>query len=129
VLSYSLYSALSGIYIRYCFSAVFINPGRNVRKRNCSVIAELAANGKFSISLPPPNDLIFAMAKLLQLLIRAYQLLLSPFLGSHCRFTPSCSQYAAEAIGRHGALRGTWLALKRIGRCHPFCDGGYDPVP
>ena len=74
---------------------------------------------------PPDSD----MAKLLQFLIRAYQLLLSPFLGSHCRFTPSCSQYAAEAISRHGALRGSWLALKRIGRCHPFCDGGYDPVP
>ena len=69
------------------------------------------------------------MAKLLQFLIRAYQVLLSPFLGQHCRFTPSCSQYAAEAIARHGALRGSWLALKRIGRCHPFCDGGYDPVP
>jgi putative membrane protein insertion efficiency factor len=69
------------------------------------------------------------MAKLLQFMIRAYQLVLSPFLGSHCRFTPTCSQYAMEAIERHGALRGTWLALKRIGRCHPFCDGGYDPVP
>jgi len=69
------------------------------------------------------------ISKLLQYLIRAYQLLLSPFLGRHCRFTPTCSQYALEAIERHGALRGTWLAVKRIGRCHPFCDGGYDPVP
>lgn len=69
------------------------------------------------------------MAKLLQFLIRAYQVLLSPFLGRHCRFTPSCSQYAAEAIRRYGALRGSWLAVKRIGRCHPFCGGGYDPVP
>jgi putative membrane protein insertion efficiency factor len=69
------------------------------------------------------------MAKLFQLLIRAYQLLLSPFLGNHCRFTPSCSQYASEAIARHGALRGGWLAIKRIGRCHPLCDGGHDPVP
>jgi len=69
------------------------------------------------------------MSKLLQVLIRAYQLLLSPFLGNHCRFTPSCSKYAAEAISKYGAWRGTWLAVKRIGRCHPFCDGGYDPVP
>ncbi|MBT8060483.1 MAG: membrane protein insertion efficiency factor YidD [Xanthomonadales bacterium] len=69
------------------------------------------------------------MAKFLQFLIRGYQLLLSPFLGNHCRFTPSCSQYASEAIARHGAFRGGWLAIRRIGRCHPFCDGGYDPVP
>lgn len=69
------------------------------------------------------------MAKLLQFLIQAYRVLLSPFLGSHCRFTPSCSQYATEAIQRYGALRGSWLALKRIARCHPLCDGGYDPVP
>jgi len=69
------------------------------------------------------------MQKILQALIRAYQLLLSPFLGNQCRFTPSCSQYASEAIGRHGALKGSWLAIRRILRCHPFCAGGYDPVP
>ncbi len=69
------------------------------------------------------------MEKILLLLIRAYQLTLSPFLGQHCRFTPSCSQYATQAIRKYGAARGTWLAIKRIGRCHPFCDGGYDPVP
>ena len=62
-------------------------------------------------------------------MIRAYQVLLSPFLGDSCRFTPSCSAYAMEAIEKHGALKGSWLALKRIGRCHPLCDGGYDPVP
>ena len=62
-------------------------------------------------------------------MIRAYQVLLSPFLGSRCRFMPSCSQYASEAIGKYGTVRGTWLAVKRIARCHPFCDGGYDPVP
>jgi hypothetical protein len=69
------------------------------------------------------------MSKILQFMIRAYQVLLSPFLGDHCRFTPSCSAYAMEAIEKHGALKGSWLALKRIGRCHPLCDGGYDPVP
>ena len=66
---------------------------------------------------------------MLLFLIRAYQVTLSPFLGQHCRFTPSCSQYAAEAIRVHGPARGAWLALKRIGRCHPFCAGGFDPVP
>lgn len=69
------------------------------------------------------------MSKLLQSIIRAYQVLLSPFLGNHCRFTPSCSRYAIEAIEKHGSFRGTWLAVKRIARCHPLCDGGYDPVP
>jgi len=69
------------------------------------------------------------MEKLLQALIRAYQLMLSPFFGGQCRFTPSCSQYASEAIGKHGTLRGCGLALRRIARCQPFCHGGYDPVP
>ncbi len=69
------------------------------------------------------------MAKLLILAIHAYRLLLSPFFGQHCRFTPTCSCYALEAMERHGALRGSWLTLRRIGRCHPFCEGGYDPVP
>ena len=69
------------------------------------------------------------MSKILQFMIRAYQVLLSPFLGNHCRFTPSCSRYAIEAIEKHGSLRGSWLAVKRISRCHPLCDGGYDPVP
>jgi putative membrane protein insertion efficiency factor len=69
------------------------------------------------------------MEKILLLLIRAYQMTLSPFLGQHCRFTPSCSQYATQAIRKYGAARGAWLAIKRIGRCHPFCNGGYDPVP
>jgi hypothetical protein len=62
-------------------------------------------------------------------LVRAYQALFRPLLGANCRFYPSCSDYAREAIERHGALRGTWLAVKRIGRCHPYHPGGYDPVP
>lgn len=61
--------------------------------------------------------------------IAAYRSWLSPFLGRHCRFHPSCSAYAAEAIRRHGLAAGGWLALRRIGRCHPFSAGGYDPVP
>ena len=70
-----------------------------------------------------------SMEKILLGMIRAYQLTLSPFIGMYCRFTPTCSRYAAEAIQVHGSLRGSWLAVKRIGRCHPFCDGGLDPVP
>jgi len=62
-------------------------------------------------------------------LIRAYQWLLSPLLGPACRFEPSCSAYAEEALRRHGAARGSWLAIKRLGRCHPLCRGGIDPVP
>ena len=62
-------------------------------------------------------------------LIRLYQLTLSPWLGNPCRYEPTCSRYAAEAIERHGAVRGVWLAAKRLGRCHPWGGSGYDPVP
>ena len=61
--------------------------------------------------------------------IRGYQLTISPFLGSACRFEPSCSHYAMQAVERHGVFRGLWLGLRRIGRCHPFHAGGFDPVP
>jgi putative membrane protein insertion efficiency factor len=63
------------------------------------------------------------------LLIRLYQCTLSPLLGPACRFYPTCSEYALESIGRFGVLRGGWLALRRIGRCHPWHPGGFDPVP
>ncbi|HET7874733.1 MAG TPA: membrane protein insertion efficiency factor YidD [Methylomirabilota bacterium] len=63
------------------------------------------------------------------LLIRGYQFLLRPLLPAACRYEPSCSQYAARSIMSHGLLRGGWLALKRIGRCHPWGPGGYDPPP
>lgn len=61
--------------------------------------------------------------------IRCYQLALSPLLGANCRFSPTCSQYALEAIEKYGAIRGTWFATRRILRCQPFAQGGYDPVP
>ncbi len=69
------------------------------------------------------------MKTLLLATIRGYQLTLRLLVGPRCRFYPSCSHYAMEAIETHGALRGTWLALQRISRCHPFHPGGYDPVP
>lgn len=69
------------------------------------------------------------MRKLFILLIRAYQYLISPFLGNHCRFHPSCSSYAISAVESHGILRGLWLAIRRLSRCHPWHEGGYDPVP
>lgn len=62
-------------------------------------------------------------------LVKAYRLVVSPLLGPSCRFHPSCSDYAIGALRRFGALRGSWLALRRIGRCHPWRPGGYDPVP
>jgi putative membrane protein insertion efficiency factor len=69
------------------------------------------------------------MRALVTILIRAYQLAISPLLGPKCRFHPSCSSYALEAVERYGVLRGGWLALRRIGRCHPWHPGGFDPVP
>lgn len=68
-------------------------------------------------------------ARVLLLLVRGYRLLLSPWLGSSCRFEPTCSAYALGALRQHGARRGGWLTLRRLGRCHPWCAGGYDPVP
>jgi len=62
-------------------------------------------------------------------LIRVYQWTLSPLMGGQCRYEPSCSRYGVEAIDQYGAMRGGWMTIKRIARCHPFAKGGYDPVP
>jgi putative membrane protein insertion efficiency factor len=69
------------------------------------------------------------MKSLLLFLIRGYQYALRPMLGANCRFYPTCSDYAQEAVDRHGALKGLWLASRRILRCHPYHPGGFDPVP
>ena len=70
-----------------------------------------------------------ASARMLMGMIAGYRRFISPLLGPHCRFAPSCSAYALEAVRVHGALRGSWLAVRRIARCHPFNPGGLDPVP
>jgi putative membrane protein insertion efficiency factor len=62
-------------------------------------------------------------------LVRLYRVAISPWLGANCRFDPTCSSYAIEALQRHGILKGSWLAMRRIGRCHPWGGSGYDPVP
>ena len=69
------------------------------------------------------------MRWLLIKLVRGYQFFLSPWVGSQCRFTPTCSSYAIEALQKHGALKGTWMTTKRILRCNPWARGGHDPVP
>jgi putative membrane protein insertion efficiency factor len=69
------------------------------------------------------------MRALLLLLLRGYRYAIRPLLGANCRFFPSCSDYAREAIERHGAGKGSWLAARRLARCHPYHPGGHDPVP
>lgn len=76
-------------------------------------------------AVPPPS----LAARPILIAIQAYRLTLSALIGRQCRFVPTCSEYAADAVRSHGALRGSWLALKRIGRCHPWGGSGYDPVP
>lgn len=78
-----------------------------------------------------PSDVLHAFRprKLMIFAVRGYQVSISPLLPAACRYHPSCSNYAIEAFERHGALRGGWLAARRIARCNPFVAGGYDPVP
>lgn len=78
---------------------------------------------------PPSLCRRILIDRLLIALLRGYKRWLSPLLGPRCRFVPTCSEYAMDAIAVHGALRGCWLALKRLGRCHPLHPGGLDPVP
>jgi uncharacterized protein len=68
------------------------------------------------------------MQRILILVLKGYKILISPLLPSACRFYPTCSEYMMDAVARHGAARGIWMGLKRLGRCHPFHEGGYDPV-
>jgi putative membrane protein insertion efficiency factor len=68
------------------------------------------------------------MQRILIVVLKGYKILISPLLPSACRFYPTCSEYMLEAVARHGAVRGVWMGLKRLGRCHPFHAGGYDPV-
>ena len=74
---------------------------------------------------PTPSPI----ARILMASVRGYQKVLSPAMGGNCRYYPSCSEYGYDAIRLHGAGRGSWMAVKRIGRCQPFHEGGYDPVP
>ena len=75
------------------------------------------------------NPILRVLGLPLIALIKLYQWIISPWIGPKCRFTPTCSQYAIEALKKHGLLKGTWLAVKRISRCHPWGGHGYDPVP
>ena len=79
---------------------------------------------------PRPLDFLARLPRLVGIaLIRVYQWTISPWLGSNCRFEPSCSRYACTCLEHHGLMRGSWLTAKRLGRCHPWHEGGYDPAP
>lgn len=78
---------------------------------------------------PNPSKISVGIASMLSLPVKFYRHAISPLMPPCCRFTPTCSQYALEALKRHGAFRGSWLTIRRISRCHPWGGSGYDPVP
>ncbi|WP_430453784.1 membrane protein insertion efficiency factor YidD [Rhodopirellula europaea] len=101
---------------------------KNVEQK--SVSPENAAPQDAAAESPPPVSRGFLSRLAIStmvLCIRWYQVVISPMMGPSCRFTPTCSAYAIESIQKHGTIRGTWRAIKRIGRCHPWNPGGYDP--
>jgi putative membrane protein insertion efficiency factor len=69
------------------------------------------------------------MSRFIVLLIRGYQYLISPLMGQNCRYSPTCSEYARQAVVKYGVFKGLWLGMKRVLRCHPWHEGGYDPLP
>ena len=90
---------------------------------------ERAAPDAFSAAGVPTHCGAVPVRRLLIVLLRGYKRYLSPLLGPRCRFYPTCSEYAMEAVDRFGAARGSWLAVRRVARCHPLNEGGLDPVP
>ncbi|MFN7917591.1 MAG: membrane protein insertion efficiency factor YidD [Vicinamibacterales bacterium] len=102
-------------------------PAWSILKVNSATFSNAAHDGDADDTAPADAPTLGVRVALVML--RAYKLALSPLFTGSCRFLPSCSDYAAEAIRLHGLLLGSWLAAKRLGRCHPLCAGGYDPVP
>ena len=104
-------------------------PAAHQASQMCRCAAGDGKTAQETESAPELGRLSRAAIALPLLLIRVYQLTLSPFIGQCCRFTPSCSRYATEALKRHGFWYGSYLTIHRLMRCQPFCRGGYDPVP
>ena len=102
---------------------------RPIEKRRAPHRVPLDRGRSLAAACRPCRDVLIAMQRILLALIRGYQYAFRPLLGANCRFAPSCSDYAGEAVLKHGALKGTLLAVRRILRCHPYHPGGYDPVP
>ena len=105
------------------------SPAAHQASKMCRCAAGDGKTAQETESAPELGRLSRAAIALPLLLIRVYQLTLSPFIGQCCRFTPSCSRYATEALKRHGFWYGSYLTIHRLMRCQPFCRGGYDPVP